>query len=91
MKFVLLLEEDGYELRYWDEINEEIRDSIITSWDADDFYRRLVDMEFNIKKKTIVKAMKMIESEEKDYVILASVKRPGHLDTLHEDIFEIEM
>lgn len=91
MKFVLLLEEDGYELRYWDEINEEIRDSIITSWDADDFYKRLVDMEFHIKKKTVERAMKMIESEEKDYVILASVKNPGHLDTLYEDSFEIEM
>lgn len=91
MKFILLLEEDGFELRYWDEINEEIRDSIITSWDADDFYRRLIDMEFHIKKKTVVKAMEMIELENRDYIILASSKKPGHLDTLHEDFFEIEL
>jgi hypothetical protein len=90
MKFVLIVEEDGYELRYWDEINEEIRDSVITAWDTNEFYRKLVDMDFNISKKTLAKAVQLIESGRQDFVILASRKKPGHLDTLHEDYFEIE-
>lgn len=90
MKFVLLIEEDGYELRYWDEINEEIRDSIVTAWEVKDLYKNLIDMDFNISKKTLTKAIQQIESGIKDYVIFASKKKQGHLDTLHEDHFEIE-
>ena len=90
MKFILLIEENGYELRYWDEINEEIRDSIITFWDVDEFYKKLVGFEFNISKKTISNAIRLIESNEQDFIILASKNKQNHLDTLYEDYFEIE-
>lgn len=90
MKFVLLVEENGYELRYWDEINEEIRDSVITAWDANGFYKKLVDMEFNVTKKTLSRAFTLIETGQQDFVILKSKNKPHHLDTLYEDCFEIE-
>ncbi len=90
MKFVLLIEEDGYELRYWDEINEEIRDSIISSWEEDELYKNLVDLDFHISRKTLNKAIKLIESGQQDFVILSSHNKPNHLDILHEDYFEIE-
>ena len=90
MKFVLIVEEDGYELRYWDEINEEIRDTILAAWDTNEFYKKLIDMDFNISRKTLAKAINLIESGQRDFVVLSSRKKPGHLDTLHEDYFEIE-
>jgi len=90
MKFVLLMEEDGFELRYWDEITEEIRNSIITTWSMDEFYKELVDREFNISKDILKRAMGLIESGERDFVVLASKNKKGHLDTLYEDEFYIE-
>lgn len=90
MKFVLLIEENGYELRYWDEINEEIRGSLIAAWDANDLYKKFVAMNFNINKKTLSYAINLIETGQKDFVILTSQAKPNHLDTLHEDLFEIE-
>lgn len=91
MKFILLVEENGYELRYWDEIGEEIGDSIISSWDVNEFYKKLVNMNFHISKKTISKAVSMIESGKNNFVVLHSMNnKPNHLDTLYEDIFELE-
>lgn len=90
MKFVLLIEEDGYELRYWDEINEEIRDTIVSGWDINEFYKKCVDIDFNITKKTLNRAVQILEQGEEDFVIFAAHTKPNHLDTLHEDYFEIE-
>lgn len=91
MKFVLFVEEDGYELRYWDEINEEIRDSVVSpTWDVNVMRRQLVSMEFNIKKRTLQEAIEILESGRNSFVILSSKNKPNHLDTLHEDVFEIE-
>ena len=90
MKFILLIEENGYELRYWDEIEEDIGDSIVTSWDVDFLYRELKIMNFNIAKDVLRKAISLIEGNEKTFVIFGSKTQQGHLDTLHDDIFTIE-
>ena len=90
MKFILLVEEDGYEFGYWDEINEEIRESIVSEWDVNELHRKLTLMDFKVTKKTLFKAVDLIESEKQDFVILGSKIKPHHLDTLYEDLLEIE-
>jgi len=90
MKFILIVEENGYDLRYWDEIEEEVGDSILTSWDVDFFYKELKVMNFNITKDVLKKAIALIEEDVKPFVILSSKTQEGHLDTLHEDVFIIE-
>lgn len=90
MKLILTVEENGYELRYWDEITEEVGDSIITSWDIDLFHQQLINMNFNISKRVLTEAIRIIEEEKEDFVILTSKNKPNKLDTLHDDIFTIE-
>lgn len=91
MKFILLVEEDGYELRYWDEITNEIGESIVSSWDKNLFHKKLVNMNFHISKKTLFSAINKIEVEDINYVMLYSKNKPNHLDTLYEDHFELEV
>ena len=90
MKLILTVEENGYELRYWDEITEEVGDSIITLWDVELFHQQLVNMNFNISKRVLTEAIRLIEEEKQDFVILASKNKLNKLDTLHDDVFVIE-
>jgi hypothetical protein len=90
MKFVLTIEEDGYELRYWDEVSEEVGDSIVCEWDRNIFYRMLNDMNFNISKKLLFKGIDLIEDNKKNFIIFSSKQQDHHLDTLHDDVFYIE-
>jgi len=90
MKLILTIEENGYELRYWDEITEEVGDSIITSWDVELFHQQLVNMNFNINKRILIEAIRIIEEEKQDFVIFVSKNKPNRLDILHDDIFVIE-
>jgi len=89
MKFVILIEESGYELRYWDEVNEEIRDSIVTCWDKNEFYDKLVEMGFHMSKRVLERVFFLIE-DGKPFVVLSSVNNLNHLDNLHYDEFVIE-
>jgi len=89
MKLILTIEENGYELRYWDEITEEVGDSIITSWDVELFHQQLVNMNFNISKKVLNDAVRIIEDDKQDFVLLTSKNKPNKLDTLHDDVFTI--
>lgn len=90
MKLILTIEENGYELRYWDEITEEVGDSIITSWDVELFHQQLVNMNFNISKRVLTEAIRIIEEEKQDFVIFVSKNKPNKLDTLYDDVFIIE-
>ena len=90
MKLILIVEENGYELRYWDEITEEVGDSIAASWDVELFHQQLINMNFNISKRVLIEAIRLIEEEKQDFVIFASKNKPNKLDTLHDDVFIIE-
>lgn len=90
MKFILMMEEDGYEFRYWDDIADEIGETIFSSWDRKEFKHRLFDMDFNISKESLERAFNLVDTGERSFVILCSKNKPNHLDTLHEDVFEVE-
>lgn len=91
MKLILTLEENGYELRYWDEISEEIGSSIVSSWDVKEFHKQLVNMNINISKQILNEAVRLIEEEKKNFVIFSSKNKPNHLDTFHDDVFEMDI
>jgi len=85
-----MMEEDGYEFRYWDDVAEEVGSTIFSSWNKNEFKNKLFDMDFHISKKNLNRAFEMVDTGERSFVILSSKNKPNHLDTLHEDIFEVE-
>ena len=58
MKFIILVEEGGYQVRYWDEINNVIGECIAEAWDYKELYKTLQTKGFNIKKKRIRRSNK---------------------------------
>jgi hypothetical protein len=91
MKFILLLEEQGYEVRYWDQITEQIGESIATNWNKKKLYELLLASGFNIKKDDLKEAFSILDSGEKPFVVLASLsKGPIDLDTFIHDQFVID-
>ena len=75
MKFILMVEEDGYQVRYWDEITEEIGDSIAESWDSRTLYEGMKQVGMNISHEDFKKAYDIIESGEQPFVVLKSTKK----------------
>lgn len=69
MKFIIKLEEDGYELRCWDDIEEEIGELLIQSWNMHDIYEYLIDSDFEIKYKKLKGAESRFENES--FIILS--------------------
>ncbi len=49
MKFVLSVEENGYELRFWDELNEEVGSLLMCDWDLKRIFKNLQYLNFDIK------------------------------------------
>jgi hypothetical protein len=89
MKFIILIEENGYQVRYWDEINNDIGECIAESWDNKNLLQILKSKGFNIKKQELEEAIKAIEEEP--FVILSSQnKDPQDLDTFINSLFKIE-
>lgn len=75
MKFILMVEEDGYQVRYWDEITEEIGDSIAESWDSKILYNEVQQFGMNIHQEDFMHAYNIIESGEQPFVVLKSSKK----------------
>ena len=89
MKFVMLVEEGGYQVRYWDEINNAVGECIAEAWDHRKLYDRLQSRGFNIQKKELEEAIKIVEDEP--FVVLSSKPRdPMDLDTFINSLFTIE-
>jgi len=89
MKFVLLIEEDGYQVRYWDEITNSIGECIAEAWEYDKLYDRLKTRGFNIKHRDLKEAISMIE--EKPFVVLSShIDDNIDLDTFINSMFTID-
>ena len=90
MKFVLHLEDDGYQMRFWDEINETIGESIATNWDRKKLYEELFNKGFKINKDEFEKAIKILDDVQKPFVVLKSQKKEIDLDTFLSDLFIID-
>ena len=87
MKFVFMLEENGYEFRYWDEDNSDVGDTLLSNWDVGEFHETLKFMGFHIKKQEIMKALSVLKG--RPFVIFSSKSEKGP-DSLHYDWFEVE-
>ena len=89
MKFVLLVEEDGYQVRYWDEITNSIGECIAEAWEENKLYERLKSKGFNIKHKDLHQAISIIE--DKPFVVLSSHSNDSiDLDTFINSMFTID-
>lgn len=77
MKFVITVEENGYEIRCWDEINEDLGESLVSSWDIKNVYKKFEDMHFVLDyslKNHIVKLL-----DEEGFIVLGEDKTDGSL------------
>ena len=87
MKFVLMVEESGYEIRYWDEVQGEIRDTLASGWTIKELHENLEAIGFNITIKNLQKALDIVKSGE-PFIVLNS-KSESLLHTFHDDWFEV--
>jgi hypothetical protein len=91
MKFILMIEDNGYEVRYWDQINDEIGESIASNWDKEKLYKTLNSRGFHIAKKELYKAISTFSESKEPFVVLAShPKSPIDLDTFMNDLFVVD-
>ena len=89
MKFIVAVEENGYEFRHWDELTEEIGDSIATSWNRHTLYETLKNKDFHINKDEFTKAINMIDKGS-NFVVLSSQAKTIDLNTFLNNLFNIE-
>lgn len=68
MKFILNIEENGYELRGWDEENEEVGELLVCSWSMKDIHQCLENLKFKIHMNDLKEVEEMFE--EKAFIIL---------------------
>jgi hypothetical protein len=87
MKFVFLLEENGYEFRYWDEDTSEIGETLTSNWNIGEFHETLKLMGFQIKKQELTKACELLK--KKTFVLFSS-HSGSDVDTLYYDWFEVD-
>ncbi len=89
MRFIITIEDDGYELRYWNEITEEIGDIIVKSWTQKNFYSELKEKGIKITQKEIRKSFKLLNDENCSFVVLKSAD-DGKIENLSIKIFTID-
>lgn len=90
MKFVMLVEEGGYQVRYWDETNNVVGECIAKAWDRDKLYDGLQAKGFNIQKKELEEAMKIVDDHEPFVVLSSNFNDQMDLDTFINSLFTID-
>lgn len=90
MKFILYVEDEGYAVRFWDEINESVGQSIAHSWNKDKLFKKLSAQGFKITREELDRAVKILEEQDKPFVVLTSLKKQMDLDTFLNDLFVID-
>lgn len=91
MKFILLVEDEGYQIRYWNEMTSEIGPTIAESWDKNELYKKLSIKQFHIDKRIFNEAIKEIELEDRPFVVLKSNETSGDsIDLFINDTFTID-
>lgn len=85
----MLIEENGYQIRYWDEITNNIGECIAQAWNHKHLYEKLKSQGFNIKKRELKEAIEMID--QTPFVILSSHKKDSKdLDNFINSSFMID-
>jgi len=91
MKFILMVEDDGYQVCYWDQMFDTIGESIATNWDTKKLLKTLQSQGFNITEKTLNNAINKLNENNNHFVTLESHSlNENNLDTFFNDLFEIE-
>lgn len=85
MKFIISVEENGYEIRCWDEINEDLGEKLVSSWKMKDIYDKFKDMHFSISPKLEKHVNKLLEEE--GFIILSEDKTDGSLFHSELEVF----
>lgn len=88
MRFIITIEDDGYELRYWNENTEEIGDVVVRSWTQKEFYNNVKEKSIKITQKELYKAFKII-SDGNPFVILKS-QDSNKFENLQSEKFYID-
>lgn len=86
-----MVEEDGYQVRYWDQINEEIGDSIATEWNVKKLFNQLKLKGFHISKDILEEAISRLDKGPEPFVALKSESKSiVNLDNFMNDQFLID-
>lgn len=89
MRFIITFEDDGYELRYWNEITEEVGEVLIKSWTQKKFYEELKLKAIKITQKELRKSFNIINTEERPFVVLKS-KEHSNIENLQNEVFIVD-
>jgi len=91
MKFVLMVEDEGYQVCYWDQIFDTIGESIAANWDTTKLFKTLQSKGFNISKDTLERAVSKLDEGDSPFITLNShAINENNLDAFFNDLFEIE-
>ncbi|MFW6029326.1 MAG: hypothetical protein ACOCRO_03640 [Halanaerobiales bacterium] len=73
MTFIFRIEENGYELRCWNEVDEEIGELLVESWDLHQIHNYLTNNHFHILYSKLERAEK--ELEDRGFVIFGEKEK----------------
>lgn len=89
MRFVITLDENGYELRYLDEVENKLSSPIVACWNKKKFASMLYRDEIFIDKKELQKAFNLLE--EKSFVVFNCYEKENNrLHLMENEHFYIE-
>ncbi len=89
MRFIITYEDDGYELRYWNEITEEVGEVFIKAWTQKKFSEGLKQKGVKIVQRELYKALKIISADDRPFVVLKSNEN-NSIETLSNETFSID-
>jgi len=90
MRFIVTFEDDGYELRYWNEITEEVGEVFAKAWTQRKFSDELKQKGLRITQRELQRAFKIINSENRPFVVLKS-KESNNFETLPNEVFVVDV
>lgn len=90
MRFIITYEDDGYELRYWDEITEEVGEVFAKAWTQKKFYEELREKGVRITQRELLKSLKIISRENRPFVVLKSRDSNNNMEMLFKETFIID-
>jgi len=89
MRFIVTFDDDGYELRYWNEMTEEVGEVFAKAWTQKKFYEELKQKGIRIITRELRRAFKILNAENKPFVVLKS-KENNKFETLSSETFVVD-
>ncbi len=89
MRLVFLVEDEGYQVRFWNELTQEIGEVLASSWEHNILLSKLKSSGFSIDRKTVEECIRKIEEEDKPFVVLSKSDEDS-IDIFSKNHFEIE-